>query len=435
MNENQPAARRGWAVFQSTTFKILTIGFLILVLLIPAGMVRGLIWEREHRRAEVIKELGAKWGDAQTVTGPILIIPYQAPGRPVQHLHVLPEKLALTGTVRPEIRYRGIYEAVLYNAKLSVTGAFALPDFRALGIPEKGILWDRVTVALGLSDLQGLEEQIVLRSGAGEYAMETGTASPELLPVGVSARIPAGRKTAKVPFEVGLDLNGSRQLAFVPVGKTTAVELTSTWDSPSFDGAFLPEERTITADGFQAKWKVLDLNRNYPQAWTGHAYNPASSSFGVKLVLPADAYQKSVRTAKYAAMFIALTFLAFFVSEVMTRIRIHPFQYLLVGLALVLFYSLLISFSEHLSFGAGYLVSSVATLLLVSGYARAILRRRSLAVMVGSLLAVLYSYFYVLLQLEDYALLLGSIGLFVILAVVMYLTRKINWYSPEEQAR
>jgi len=153
------------------------------------------------------------------------------------------------------------------------------------------------------------------------------------------------------------------------------------------------------------------------------------SAFGVRLLIPADAHQKALRTTKYAVMFLGLTFLAFFFSEVMMRIRIHPIQYILIGLALIIFYSLLISISEHIGFGKGYLISSVATVLLIGGYAQSVLRKRALAGLVTVILAVLYAYLYILLQLEDFALLLGSIGLFVVLAVVMYMTRKIDWYT------
>jgi inner membrane protein len=189
----------------------------------------------------------------------------------------------------------------------------------------------------------------------------------------------------------------------------------------------LPVERTVTEQGFTAKWKVLHLNRNYPQYWKGRGHDLSQSTFGVRLFRPVDIYQKSMRTAKYALMFIVFTFMAFFISEVMNRLRVHPVQYLLIGLAMIVFYTLLLSISEHL-------ISAGAVIGLFSGYAKAILKNRAVTVMVSGVLAILYAYLYILLQLEDYALLMGSVGLFGVLSAVMYLTRKIDWYAIQPEA-
>ena len=258
--------------------------------------------------------------------------------------------------------------------------------------------------------------------------MNPGVASSDILCAGVNVPVTGLKRIQAFPFQMNLDINGSLRLAFVPVGKTTTIELASTWNSPSFDGAFLPTSREVSTDGFKAQWKVLHLNRNYPQQWKGSQYDLNPSAFGVKLYIPADAYQKTMRTAKYALMFIAFTFLAFFFSEAKNRIRIHPFQYLLIGLALIIFYTLLLSIAEHLSFDAGYAIAGAATIGLVAAYAKAVLHSGRFATMVGGILAILYIYLYILMQVEDYALLLGSIGLFIILAGIMYLTRKIDWY-------
>lgn len=437
MNQQPPAVPVSVRVRESTTFKVFVIGFLVLVLLIPAGMVGSLIRERERRQVQVTREIGSKWGYQQVVSGPILSIPYTEDfpgpeGKPVTvttHLHVLPDSLSVTGAVAPEVRYRGMYETVLYNARLGIAAEFVIPDLRALGIPEKRVLWDRAFVAMGISDMKGVRSEIVARAGDLDVPMEPGITTSDVLSSGVSAKVPLTRKIRTLSVSTDLDLNGSQLLHFVPVGRETSVELTSTWHSPSFDGAFLPTTRNVSDRGFSARWEVLHLNRNYPQSWTGDRYKIVDSAFGVGLLIPTDAYQKSERTAKYAAMFIALTFLAFFLSEVLLRVRLHPLQYLLIGLALVIFYTLLLSISEHLSFARGYLIASAATILLITGYAVSILRRASAAFLIGSILTILYAYLYVLLQLEDFALLLGSAGLFVILAAVMFLTRRINWYN------
>jgi len=428
-------------VRNSVTFRVFAVGFLILVLLIPARMVRSLVRERESRRAEVVREIAGKWGQAQTVSGPILTIPFtehrkDEKGRKIEttkYVHVLPEELDISGEVSPEIRYRGIYEVALFNAELNLSGSFALPDFEKMGVSPRDILWSRAFLAVGISDMTGVKEDITVEAAGVKAPVSPGIETADVVGSGVSVRVPLDRRSVTVPFELAVDLNGSERLSFVPVGKLTTVDLASTWPSPSFDGAFLPGERTVRDDGFTARWKILHLNRNYPQQWIGGHQRIGDSNFGVKLFIPADAYQKTMRTVKYAIMFIGLTFMAFFVSEVMNRNRIHPLQYLLIGLALIIFYTLLLSISEHLGFGRAYLVSGAATIFLVSAYSRSVLRSGALALMVGAILLILYAYLYVLLQLEDYALLLGSIGLFVVLAIVMFATRRIDWYAVQSE--
>jgi len=237
-------------------------------------------------------------------------------------------------------------------------------------------------------------------------------------------------------FAFNLGLSGSQRLQFIPTGKQTTVVLRSKWPSPSFSGAFLPQARRVDKEGFEARWQVSWFGRGYPQQWTTPPESEKrtamkavleGSAFGVDLFLPVDAYQKTERSTKYGVLFLLLTFLTFFLYEVFSGLSLHPMQYLLVGSALCLFYLLLLSISEHAPFGISYLVASAATVLLIGGYSAAVLRGRLRALLMTLVLGVLYVYLYVLLQLEDYALLLGAAGLFVILALVMYLTRRIDW--------
>lgn len=220
---------------------------------------------------------------------------------------------------------------------------------------------------------------------------------------------------------------------FVPVGKTTRVRIASGWETPSFDGAFLPDEREVSEEGFHAEWKVLHLNRNFPQKWRDRNHSISGSEFGVELLFPVDHYQKGHRAAKYAVMFIGLTFVLFFFSEILNRRRIHPIQYLLVGLSLCLFYTLLISFSEHISFALSYLIASVSIITLITAYSASVLRNKRLVALVGFALVVLYSFLFTILQLEEYALLMGSIGLFIVMAAIMYLSRNVDWYKPIDE--
>ena len=260
--------------------------------------------------------------------------------------------------------------------------------------------------------------------------MNPGVEAPGVLASGVSVRLPAGAvRGGELPFHLVLDVNGSDRIGFVPVGEVTQVKLASSWRSPSFDGAFLPAEREVGEQGFIARWKVLHLNRNYPQAWTGVEQKLAESAFGVRLFTAADVYQQSTRSAKYAALFITLTFTTFFFAEVLRRRRLHAVQYLLIGFALIIFYSLLIALSEHMRFGLAYLASTAAVVGLVTLYAFWSFGSARLAALVGGLLAILYGYLYILLRLEDYSLLMGSVGLFAALAAVMYVTRRIDWHG------
>jgi inner membrane protein len=409
-----------------------------LVLLIPAQMIQGLIRERERTRDGAIAEVSGKWGRGQTLAGPILTVPYNEYTRnkkgkvlsaTVRHAHFLPEKLSVTGTVRPEVRYRGIFEVMLYNGKLRMTGEFAPPKGKDLSIDPGDFLWNEAFLSLGISDLKGLKEIVRFQWGDKKVTAHPGIPSKDILSSGVSARVPLRGKRKTYPFSLELDLNGSRNLFFVPVGKETRVTLTSPWPSPSFQGEFLPESRSITAEGFSAGWKVLSLNRNFPQQWTGRNDQIATSAFGVDLLLPVDEYQKTMRTAKYALLFIALTFAAFFLLEVLSDRSIHPIQYLLVGLALVLFYSLLLSFTEHLRFPTSYFLAGAGIVGTIAAYSAAVLKSRALASIVAGIVTVLYGFLYILLQLEDYALLLGSLGLFVILGLFMYLTRRVDWFT------
>ena len=422
-----------------------------LLLLIPASMIRSLIYEREYTRQEAITEVSSRWSEAQTITGPVLSIPYyryvrQASGEPpvekiVQvrdYIHILPEDLQITGKIDPQRRYRGIYEVVVYNSSLDLNGRFNTSLLKDLDIPVKDILFDMAFISMGISDLRGIESQISMNWNGEPLAFNSGTVTTGVIESGINTGVPLkAESNTEYEFSLTLELKGSRHLFMVPVGRNTTANITSDWSNPSFTGAFLPVKREIDESGFEADWKVIHLNRNYPQIWTGsqYNYNLLESAFGINLLLPVDSYQKSMRTIKYAILFIALTFMVFFFVEIINKKFIHPVQYILVGLALVLFFSLLLSISEHLPFNWAYIVSALSTILVVTGYVKAILKSMQLTFLVSSILVVLYGFIFVLIQLQDYALLIGSIGLFFILATVMYFSRKIDWYNLDFQKK
>ncbi len=411
--------------------KVIAIGVLSLLLMIPATMIESLIKEREARQKEVLREIGSKFGREQTILGPVISVPYKSASNSVSYIHFLPDTLHVSGQVDPVVRYRGIFEAVLYDARIVLTGSFSLPKTDKLNIYESNIVWSEAAISLGISDMRGIREPIVAHVNDGRIPMNPGLVTKDLMSSGVSAGIVFDPQTENYTFRLVLKLTGSQRVNFVPVGKTTTASLQSVWPDPSFSGAFLPVARELSKTGFSAKWSVLDFNRDYPQYWRGNTFAPQLnvSSFGVGLFTPVDFYQKSMRTTKYSVLFVVLTFLAFFISELVTYVRLHPMQYLLIGLAIVTFYSLLISLSEHIKFATAYAISSSAIAVLVAAYAKSILKSTKSAIIMGSVLAIVYVYSYWLLQMVDYALVVGSVGLFFVLSIVMYVTRNLDWYS------
>ncbi len=411
--------------------------------MIPTSMIKGLINEREFTQEEAIHEVSSKWGEAQTISGPFITIPYYRYSKEYskkdstekiiqfkEYLHVLPSQLDISGSIQPEKRYRGIYEIVVYNSNLEISGTFNKFDIEALDIQQKNILFDKAEFVVGINDLRGIEEQIKLTWGNEKISFNPGVSSNDIVGTGINALLKLDpNDSTKYNFNLSIHLKGSQQLYFTPVGKITDVNLTSEWPNPSFNGAFLPDSREISEKGFKANWNVLHLNRNFPQIWTGDQHSIDNSSFGIDLLLPVDNYQKSYRSIKYAILFIVFTFLVFFFIEVLNKIFIHPIQYILVGVALIVFYTLLLSFSEHMQYNLAFIISALATLLLIAGYVRAILGSAQLTLLITGILTVLYTFIFVIIQLQDYALLIGSIGIFIILGLVMYFSRKINWYD------
>ncbi len=418
-------------------FKMAIIAFLSLLLMVPAGMIMQLIREREQRRDETIQKVTANWGNAQTLCGPVLTLSCKTTEKTGQnefrtltrYAHFLPEDLEVTGTVEPEIRYRGIYQVVTYRTRLHVAGSFLPPNPAAMQIQSAEYMDQPSWIEIGLSDMRGINQNIILQWGDTSLDVIPGIPSRQISKSGVHARVPVNFK-APVRFAFDIDLNGSQSLNFIPLGKESRIGLSSSWDSPSFSGAFLPDERKISGSGFTSSWKILQLNRNYPQQWTEDQYTVEESSFGVDLKTPVELYQKSMRSVKYAILFIGLTFLIFFFSEVMTKIRIHAVNYLLVGAALVIFYSLLLALSEYLPFSLAYFIAGLLIISMIAVFSHSLYRKKQVTFTVSFVLATLYLFLFVILQLADYSLLFGNLGLVIILGVVMYFSRKIDWYSP-----
>jgi inner membrane protein len=418
--------------FRSMTFKMAVLAVLGLMLLIPLEMVKDVIKERAAYASEVKSEIGTLWAAAQTITGPVLNVPGSKKisddgAIATTTLHILPEELDIVALVTPEIRYRGIYETVVYDSEVKIEGRFQPEGADANS--DYTYDWSRAYFTLGVSDNKGLKDQVIFRSGDRAVEAEPGTVQADVFQKGISFRFPGESiNSFEGTFDITLRLKGSEGIYFSPVGKTTRVTLTSPWNAPSFQGNFLPSEREISEEGFSASWVVTHLNRNFPQVWTGGGYTPESDSFGADLMLEVDHYTKTERSAKYGLLFIALTFFVLIMVEVRTSQNISIFYYVLTGFALIIFFSLMSALSEHAGFSAAYLIASAATIGLLSLFFRSLLQKGWIVLVVSGMLTVLYSFIFVLLALKDYAYLAGNIGLFILLAVLMLVSSKYKLF-------
>jgi len=426
---------KGW-LKNSVTIKLILISVLALLLLIPSSWIQSLIRERESTRDSAVWEVSSKWGGDQVLAGPVLTVPYiieKEVEDEIKHYtrnaHFLPKKLLVDGEVNTEILNRGIYDIILYNGDLEFSGHFEKPDFGALNIPEEDVRWGEAFLSVGIPDMSGINSEIELEWNNEKDLFQSGVPTDDVFGSGIFTKVPVTDSLSEYRFRFDLDLNGSNRLSFVPIGRFTEVTLKSPWPDPSFDGNFLPDDRKTSDEGFTARWSLFDLNRNIPNQWTGEREGIYDSVFGVRLFQPVDEYQKNYRSSKYALLVISLTFLIFFLSEVINKKHMHPFQYTLAGLGLVLFYVLLLSMSEHLGFNLSYLISATLTGGLLTFYTSAVFKSGRFTAAMGGFFTLVYAFTFVVLQLEDYSLLAGALGLFIALAVTMYLTRKIDWYN------
>jgi inner membrane protein len=435
------------------SLKLLLIGGLILGLLIPSGMILMLIKERKERQVETINEINSKWAYAQVLCGPIITIPYISrykEGEKViettEYAHFTPEELNIAGNMIPQQRYRGIYNVVVYNTLLKFKGDFGPLNLSKWNINENDVRWDEAFMSIGIQDMRGINKKISILWNEKPYDSEPGTKLTNLLQSGINVKIPVNLSATSYQFSFDIDLNGSESLQFIPIGSETYVKLNSTWKNPSFQGSFIPKEKSVTENGFNATWKIIELNLNYPNQWLNDQYklnlksslnpqydnsNYINSAFGVTLTQSVDVYQMSERSVKYAILFIALTFLVIFFAEMLMKKRVHPIQYILIGIALCLFYSLLIAFAEYINFSIAYLIAALTIIGLISFFTKSVFSSLKMAINMAAVLTTLYTFLFILLKLEDYALLFGNIGLVLIIGVVMYISQKINWYGDK----
>jgi inner membrane protein len=457
----KPRRRRSQPSFgrrHSTIIKLLGVGALVLVLLIPLAMITGVLSDRLSRRNQAVADITSSWGKEQNVIRPVLGVPFQykfkavkeTPGpdgklerREVEETamgtaYFLPESLEIDGNVETQTLHRGIYDAAVFRAQVTLSGKFASSDFGPLKIDLKDVQWKDAFVTIAVNDLRGTREGLVLDWGGTKRPMLPGSQVPGYT-TGATALLNDGKPIAnEVTFSIPLDFNGSDGVFFAPFGVQNEATLKSNWPDPAFRGSFLPAERSVRPDGFNATWKVSYYGRDYPQSWTSRGGNErfnvqsvTNSRFGANFLSILDAYRYVERSIKYGVLFLVLVFTTFFLFEVTARQKIHPFQYLMVGAALCLFYLLLLSISEFIGFGWAYLIAAVASTLLITWYCRFFLGGGVRTLMIGAGLAGVYTFLYITLRQQDYALLMGAIALFVVLAIVIYVTRKVDWYARD----
>lgn len=434
---------------QSNTAKIIMVGFLTLFLLIPLLFVQNLIEERSERKNEVDQEIATLWGSDVTFYGPILRIPYQTfenynvtdtkTGATTiqkraftQYAYFFPNELINVSTVKKnESLKRGIFNPIVFTANMKFNGNFTAPNLAKLNIPEANVQWEKAAIVVKTTNLKSIKSELSIKLNNEKLLFEPQPDDKSDYSVLATnlfnySDLANGKP---IQFHFNIQYNGSNSINFIPIGKITKVTMDSDWESPSLEGSFAANDATkvVNKNGFHADWKILDINRTFSQQYASALPNLDDYKFGVKLIDTVDEYQQNERVSKYGFLVIGLTFLIFFLIQSVSKINIHIFQYSMIGIALIMFYTLLISITEHSSFSLAYAIAGTAVIVMIALYSVSILKNKKIPLFIASALTVLYSFIYVIIQLEDYALLVGSIGLFLILGAVMYFSRKIDW--------
>ncbi len=461
---NQQQGKFGKWVKKSITARMGMVGFLVIILLIPLSYIQDLISERTLRQQEVVNEINQKWGKEVLLYGPILKIPYKTYHKKtiihektkelqtetieeIKYAYFFPKELDITSTINPEEKKRGIYKTAVYKSNIAINGNFITPDFSEIDLDKKDIVWEKARMIIKTSNLKGVNSLVEIKLNKKKYSFTSkyqGTnqqaqnrynkfnLQPLELHILESKFIAKENLPIKnsIQFSMNININGSKQIRFIPIGKETLVTIKSDWKTANFLGEYIPyNSDKITDTGFNAKWKILEINRPFSQQSFNGIPNLMHYAFGVNFMIPVDEYQKSERSIKYGFLVIGLTFLIFFLIQTMSKIHIHPFQYLMIGIALTMFYTLLISISEHSSYLKAYIIAGISVISLITFYSKSILKNTKFTSFIGISLSVLYGFIFIIIQLENYALLVGSIGLFVILSAVMYTSRKIDWQN------
>jgi len=484
-NQNTPKssfAAEQYSLFDkisnSTVLKLFVILFLSLLLLIPLTLISDLIEERKTREQSVSEGIALNWGQEQVISGPVVAIPYSEiiqksaeksknsatlEYKQTKWIFILPQSSNINTDISPQHLSRGIYNTVVYNSHISIEGSFNKIDLTKLEIPIEKIDWKGSRLVFGIQDFKGLGKRPVLKWNGIESTFDPDFNNLKLFNQNLVCPISINPQSENI-FKITLDLKGSKSLNFVPLGDQTNISAKGNWANPSFAGAFLPSKRTVDNTNFSASWEIPSFSRKLPQQWSGDIYPiylfeknrgnltdeseppqptaraASDSNVSSDMLVNSDMitinflpdinnYQKTTRVAKYGILIILLTFTSLLFTEIIKKKRIHIIQYVLIGAAMVLFYTLLLALSEHIGFNTAYLIASVATVILIGSFIKAITKDLKSALLLGAILGTFYLFIYVLMQLRDYSLIAGTIGIFIILAILMRVSTKINWYQ------
>lgn len=463
-------------VSNSTVLKLFVIFFLSLILLIPLSLISDLIEERKNREQEVSAGIALNWGKDQVISCPVLAIPYRETiplsaektqksslREETKWIFVLPKTSNIATDITPQHLSRGIYTSVVYNSNMTLEGSFDKISLEKLEIPKEDIDWKGSKLIFGIQDFKGLGKRPSLHWDGEELTFDPDFNNLKLFNQNLVCAIPLDPQKTENLFKIKLNLKGSKSLNFLPLGDQTNIQAKGNWANPSFTGAFLPSKRNTETSDFSASWEIPSFNRKLPQQWTGDAcpiyqfdtslentgdsneqrtaQSAASAAAAVNSLLDntdmitinflpdINNYQKTTRVAKYGILVIILTFTSLLFTEVIKKKRIHIIQYILIGAAMVLFYTLLLALSEHIGFNLAYLTASAATVMLIGSFIKSITKDQRSTLLLSSILGIFYLFIYILMQLRDYSLIAGTIGIFIILAILMRVSTKINWYQ------
>ena len=453
-----------WKTFaQGHTFKLLLLALLVLVLLIPLAMIGGLVNERGRTARDAEAGIMEAWGSELVAVGPMLIVPgirTEQVSRISQevlvtetvhvpfNMIVMPQNLDMGADFATEVRHRGIFSVPLFQGGLEFSGTFDLALAAASLTASEELFLDRAELVIALSSQKGIRriERAAWNGGAGaaELFFHPGNRGLDMASVadfsvnprwgrgtlrmggGIVAQVP-DLSFAESSFDIAISMQGGRLVRFLPAGRQTRVEVSSDWGAPSFQGAFLPVESDISTEGFRAVWDISYLSRDIPLFWRDDSTRDHSAAlFGVDFFRAIDTYSLNTRATRYAALFLVIPFLALFLLEMHTKRNIHPVQYLLSGIANVVFYLLLLSLSEHMHFFAAYTVAALAVTALMTLYSASLLPSRGKCLYVALAMSLSYVLLYAVLNAESHALLIGSLYAFALVAVMMFLTRKMG---------
>lgn len=422
--------------------KLIVLAVLVTVSWVATMFVWATTQDRQSRQESASAEISEQWSRPQTISGPVITIPVEtttvsASGERMvsaSTITLLPRKLSYESKIKSQLLSRGVYETPVYTTTISGAGDFDVTGIALEDSSSTRIIWNKAIISLNVSDTRGVSSMFELNLNGEKYQMVPSSDFSTLDSSGMHANIMIDPNKPDYVFSFEMPLKGSREISFLPLGEDTSVVVDSDWSAPNFIGKFLPEERSITENGFNAVWNITSYGKNLPQYWFDNSSTVTnelllSKSFGVALYQEVDFYTMIDRAIKYSILFISLTFLTFFMYEILAGLRIHPMQYLLVGFGIAIFYLLLLSFAEIVGFLSAYLLASAATTGLITSYSFSFFRVRKRVFTIAALLVSLYCYLYILLQMDQYSLLFGSVLLFGVLSTVMYITRNLDWYS------